>query len=1325
MEFTSLHHHSTFSYLDGYGTPEQHVQAAADIGMDAVALTEHGNVSSHVRLERACDEAGMKAIFGCELYTGGVDEATKSRFKWHLTVLAENQEGYKNLLRLVSKGWAEGFYYEPTVSGEMLAEHAEGLIVLSGCSGSKMACDLLGGKGVDPHDADLRAARRTAERFKTLLGDRFYLEAQAFPELERTRNINTAWHELSRSTGIPLVVTGDVHYPKPEDNEMQLVLHAVGRGGQNNTVEKQAQGWGYDIKLTMLRDEAILKRLVATGIPKTAAMRALRTSKEVAARCNVRLPKLEPLRYPAGPQGSEALFRTWLRKGWEYRGIDSLSRKQRRRYVERVKYEIDLIVQKDFVDYFLMLSDVVRFAKNRGIPVGPARGSAAASLVCYLLRITEVDPMHFPNLLFERFIDINRHDLPDVDLDFDDERRHEIRAYLVEQWGAERVGNIGTFTRYKGKNSIDDVARVYSIPEYETKALKELLIERASGDLRGDATIQDTIEMFPQAREMFEKYPDLFKAERLEGNLRGFSVHAAGLVVANSPLTDAVAVYTREDKKNGTKSEVVSIDKHDADYLNVLKIDVLGLATMGMIRLALEEIGMSLDALYKIPLDDPETLCGFQENDVVGVFQFDGRAMRSVNQELKPDNFAEVCDVNALARPGPLHSGAAADYIMAKHGKKPAVHYPAPAGPILDEITLHTNYQIVYQEQILQAVRRLADFTWEESSRIRKLISKKQGEQALNAMQARFMDGTAANGIDEGTAAAIWKSIVTAGAYAFNAAHCVTGDTVLRLPGHRKDITIGHLYDCLTKFVPGKSGKGNGYLGPCACCGGNNDSQRWGRQCAQCYRWRRAYNAGKLRGLSVGSDRRVRPNKIEHVFDNGVQPIYEITTDMGTTIRVTGDHCLLTMEWTWRRAEDFVEGEVLRMSNSNIGNPWVKRSGPNYWRMRNVREKKCRECGQIDGLIDVAHLDQDHTNDAEENLAHLCRACHSAYDAAKPPWSKGFGTHLEQIVSIKEREPERVYTLQMSAEGGHNYVTEGGFISRNCVSYGMLAFWTMWLKRHHPQAFYAAALRKVSDNKAGEAKRGQLLRDAAKKGIAIMPPDVRHSAVTWRSDHGGIRAGLLQVKGVGEKAAEGLVWLRDNVYGGDAATFTEDNVAALRDAYKEKRGEPRAPFTTGTLAALDASALLKDPFELNVLTDTIGKVRQQIINGELGLLPTPTHTSQEVPYEARFERVVWLGVVRERNLKDLFELHMSRTGEQLDPATVKDPHLVNWTVLLGEDDTDILTITIDRWKYPKFKEAIWGLRPGKDLLLVKGVKKRQYRRAIYVDSLWVIDPEED
>lgn len=460
---------------------------------------------------------------------------------------------------------------------------------------------------------------------------------------------------------------------------------------------------------------------------------------------------------------SKNLLWEWCRQGWRYREFGTrLTEKEVRLYGERVKYEMDLVLEKDFQDYFLVISELVRWAKNNDIAVGPARGSGAASLVCYLLRITEVNPMLFPTLLFERFIDKNRHDLPDIDLDFDDERRWEIRQHLVDMYGEERVGNIGTFTNFKGKNSLDDIGRVHRVPEWAVKTVKEMIIERSSGDLRGNATIEDSVTMFPKVAAIMDQYPQLRKAQLLEGSLKTFSVHAAGLVVANQPLTDGCAVYTKKDEKSGLVRNVVSFDKYDAEHINALKIDALGLTTMNVIARCLKMVGMTLEQLYAVPLDEPEVYEAFHRNEIVGVFQFDGRAMRSVNREVKPDNFMELGDINALSRPGPLHSGAAAEYIQVKHGRKQAEHLH----PVVDRITQWTNYQIVYQEQILQVVRKLANFSWENAAKIRKLISKKQGEQAFNRMRELFMDGCKANGVKEVMAGRIWKSLVTAGAYA-------------------------------------------------------------------------------------------------------------------------------------------------------------------------------------------------------------------------------------------------------------------------------------------------------------------------------------------------------------------------------------------------------------------------------------------------------------------------------------------------------------------------------------------------------------------------------
>ena len=1035
-QFVNLHGHTTLSPGDGYRLPDEHVRTIAEMDQPAIAFTEHGNVSSHVKGEMAAKKAGVQFIPGCELYCDTDDE--RGQLKHHLTALASDAEGLRNLYRVVTKSW-DNFRYKPTTTGEMLAEHSEGLIVLSGCLGGRLATALLGGKGQAEKRADLRAAARVAAQFREVFGDRYYLEVQPHPKLERQKAMNVALAQLSRRMGIPLVATGDVHYPTPADQDMYPVLHAIDRGGSKNTVEAQSQGWEYGITLAHRPAEVVYRELMRTGLSAREADAALAATLEISGRCKAELPKLKDLEYP-GELPSVELFKEWVRAGWRYRGLGKLTGSERKRYVARVKYEMDLMIQKGFVNYFLVISDMVKWAKDHFIPVGPARGSAAASLVCWLLRITEVNPMEFPNLIFERFIDINRHDLPDVDLDFDDDQRWRVRDYLVRKYGADRVGNIGTFTMYRGKNSLEDAAKVFGVPAFAVEQVKEGLLERSSGDLRASNTIEDSIALFPKVAKVFAQYPKLRYAQRLEGNLKGFSVHAAGLVVANEPLTDNLAVYKRINPKGEVVGEVLSIDKYDAEYIGALKIDALGLTTMGVINRCLRMIGMTLEQLYAVPLNDEAVYEGFRRNEVIGIFQFDGRAMRSVNREVKPDTFAEICDINALARPGPLHSGAAAEYIMAKHGKKRV----EKLHPIVSEITAHTQGQIVYQEQILRVVRELGGFTWEEAAHVRKLISKKQGEQAFNRLQSKFLAGCAERAVKETVAIRVWKQLVTAGAYAFNAAHC--------------------------------------------------------------------------------------------------------------------------------------------------------------------------------------------------------------------------------------------------------------------VSYGLLAYWTMWLKQNHPLAFYCAALQKYDPKTKGL----DLLREASAKGIPILPPHPRRSGITWNREGGGLRAGLVQVPGIGEKTAKEMKRWR-KATGAQPETWWD---------YLPVHG-----YGKGTAQKVADFCQQRDPFGVNTMRETLARVRGWLWeNGERHNLPFPTSKSEDIPYDPTRGEHVWVGYVRLRNLKDIFELHRSRTGEELDPANVREPQYVNYVVITGEDETGPLVITVHRFGgfYEKYKDTIWDMDPATDLLLVRGYKRNEYRRAIYASELHVL-----
>lgn len=1046
MRFVSLHHHSTFSYMDGFQLPEAHVRRATEIGMGSFALTEHGNVSSHVKLEQAAQKAGVKPIFGCEVYTGDVGD-NRTQLKNHLTVLAATQEGYKNLLRLVSESWSN-FYYQPTTSGSNLKRHKEGLIVLSGCTGSLLATSLVGGKNIPAEEASYARGREVARRFKATFGDAYYLEVQAFPELDNVCTVNKMIVQLGKELSIPIVATGDVHYTSPDENEMQQILHSVGR---NQSLEDLARNWGYDVPLCPpLTDGAMLRRLMGTGLTRAQAIEAIVNTEVISQRCNVEIPVLPPLRFPL-PEGyldTEDVWRKWIKEGWKYRGIDKLSSSERERYRKQLLYEMSVIEEKDFIDYFLIVSDIVKFAKDSEIPVGPARGSAAASLICFLLRITEVDPMIFPNLVFERFIDITRMDLPDIDLDFDSERRFEIEAYAAETYGRECVGKIGTFTYYKSKNSLDDIGRVFHIPKFKVEGVKDLLLERSSGDLRASATIEDTFEQFEQAQAIAEEFPDIRKAMDLEGNVKGMGVHAAGLVISNGAITEVCSIYERV--VNGHASQVISMDKHDAERHNLVKIDILGLSTMTMIAEALRMLCMNLNELYDISLTDEKVIDAFRNNDVTGIFQFDGRAMRSVNAELRPDSFKEVCDVNALARPGPLHNNASAEYIDIKMGRKK----PQKLHPIYDAIAESTNYQLVYQEQILRIVREVGGFDWTAAAYIRKIISKKLGEQEFNRQWAKFRDGAKEKGIEEDLAKQIWGLCITSGSYAFNAAHC--------------------------------------------------------------------------------------------------------------------------------------------------------------------------------------------------------------------------------------------------------------------VSYGMLAWWTMWLKVHHPIEFYVASLRKMPGGDGGE-KHLSLLRDAYKHGFEAEPPDLRYSGRSWTAADSRLLGGLEQVPGIGENNSQWIVDWRDAklAENPDYEPMWEDLVE-IKGIGKSKVQKFRDFENTD------------DPYGIHWLSRHVNKVKEAIIAGELGPLPHPTHTAAEVPYSRGQDiEVVWLGVLKHRNLRDLFEANFARTGVALDPSEVKNPELNEWVIGIGLDDEELLSITWDRWKYPKFKKGIWSIRLNHDLVLIRGVKRGfQSRRAIYVSQFWVINPDD-
>jgi DNA polymerase-3 subunit alpha len=476
----------------------------------------------------------------------------------------------------------------------------------------------------------------------------------------------------------------------------------------------------------------------------------------------------------------------WLREGWAYRvrqGWTGAKRRGAAAYKAQIDMEMPLIISKGFESYFLMVSDIVRWSKDAGIAVGPGRGSSAASAVCFFLRITEPDPLDFPLTDFSRFIDPTREDLPDIDVDFQSSRRHEVRAYAESKYGADHIGNIGTFTKFKGKSALKAVATVFraqrpanaegerepQLPGFRSdiESLKGMIVERSGGDSRADAALMDTVEMFDSAASIFAMYPrEIGYAVDLEGNYSSMSTHSAGLVITTSPVADITALYTRQVK--GRTITAVAVDKYDAEYLNLMKMDLLGLSTMEMLANALDFAGMTLEELYRLSLDDAETIAAFHRNDVIGVFQFEGRATRLVGRDLKPDDFLELVDINALSRPGPLFSGTTAEYIKVKHGEME----PTPLHPIIDRITAGTKGQIIYQEQILHALADFGGLPVKRVHEIRRIISKKLGEAAFNTSARDFAANAARlHGVTEDLAMEVWGRVVTSASYAFVYSH--------------------------------------------------------------------------------------------------------------------------------------------------------------------------------------------------------------------------------------------------------------------------------------------------------------------------------------------------------------------------------------------------------------------------------------------------------------------------------------------------------------------------------------------------------------------------
>jgi DNA polymerase-3 subunit alpha len=754
--FAHLHLHDQFSFLDGFGKTDEYVQQAKQMGLAAYVQTNHGGLWGVARAFKACKQVGIKFIPGVEFYldSDAIDKARR-RIAWeHLTVLAMNQEGYQNLLRLASLAGERMHRNRPILDYPTLFKNREGLIVLSGCSSGKIM------RLINANDID--RAIKVLETFKRGFGDRFYVELQP-ANLPEYRSANPVLVELAHKLKLPLVVTNDVHYPKPSDAETHEVMLCV----QTRDRIANPDRWKFAWDGFYFADDKTLRQWFRdhhSQVERRDVDAAFQGVSDIVDRCQVDQPIPSHFILPQIAKDPKAEFRGAVIAGFRARGLDK--RHNAGAYRQRLKYEGATILKQGLHPYFLIVADLMQWARARML-VGPGRGSSGGSLICYCLGITDVDPL-VHNTLFERFITEERADLPDIDMDFPASRREEIVEYLRQKYGSENVAGVATYIEFKGRLALRDVAKAFDVPLEEINKVAPLIITKSGGDARADMTVEDVATESPEFKVFAKRYPKVVKvAMRLEGTTRQLGKHAAGVAVTDKPCIYYFPTYRTKDGHRMSQW-----DKDDLEVLKLLKIDILGIDILDTITKTLKTIEARHNTkieMVDLSLDDPKALAEFDAGNTVGVFQFESKGIAYWAKAIGVKKFKDIVDINALYRPGTLRSGTIKQYFLRKKGKQQWGY----AHPYLKEILKDTYGIPLYQEQLMFIFNRLAGFKWRTTDTVRKVVSKSQGLEKFNSYWQDFLKGCQERGMTEAQAYEVFKTMRDFGAYGFNHSHAV------------------------------------------------------------------------------------------------------------------------------------------------------------------------------------------------------------------------------------------------------------------------------------------------------------------------------------------------------------------------------------------------------------------------------------------------------------------------------------------------------------------------------------------------------------------------
>lgn len=1130
--FTNWHQHSGYSWLDGASMPSDIVKRCKELGMSHVCLSDHGNVAGHIDMYDAARAEGLVPVLGTELYTKDGEYDNGKVKGYHLCLWALNEEGLHNIWEISSNTYyATGDGHRtPNTSWE----HMEGLGKGVCCTSACLASALADAAAKDDEEMALHFAERYAEIFEEFAIE---LHTNSMPE---QRESNLWLYRFAKKHGYRVVYAVDAHYAQKDDGE----FHDMWLGCQTKAFYDEPH-WKMDHEYYIQDEAEVRDRLSYLGEEAVedcfdGVDEILAKVEEIELDGSHKVPKYElPDGWDDASEYMKHLAAIGLlekvgkcevlppRDGDPVNTIRAKGQPQvnLEPYVRQIESELPIIVDNGLSDYFLITADYCRYAKEHML-VGPGRGSCVGSLLCYLLGITEIDPVG-KGLFFSRFLNEGRlGSLPDIDSDFQDAKKHMVHEYLIEKYGGDKVTAVGVTTFFGMKLALKEVCRYYRIPIADANRMTSIVgdMEEMSPGHWRDALglLKDEDRLFVEGYE--EKFPDLFaRAERMVGLPRQAGKHAAGYIISPEPLAKLMPV-----RKSGSDEVISQFDKVAVERMGFLKADVLGLRNLTTLQMAadmvFERTGERIDYYgLAVPPDDMAVWSLFDNGRTLGIFQMESAGITDVAMKLKPRSVEELSTIVALYRPGVIGAGMLDRYIARASGAE-EVEYVTP---LLEPILKDTYGIIVFQEQAMGIFSELAGFTPTEADHIRAAIGKKKLDK-IKAEKPKYMSGCLDRGVTEEQAEEVFRQIEASGSYSFN--RCLAGDTLIRRSASSAmdsayptaDIPISAIYE------------------------------RWNSKTPVGEKYRDPKRGLKIQALD--QDGRSRYYRVKGVYMNGVKPVYRVVLEDGKSVKATANHRLLSVRgyvevgglsvgdelvvcdfeyepcpnsYTFSGKKQEQKGKTYGTGKGfpkGEGNPgYIDGSYSMFSEERLSREgDPCDACGAVSDRMELHHIDGDRSNSEKGNLEWLCASCHKKRHygmGRRRRGEKGYTTSLSRVVSIEYAGEEMTYDLEMDAEE-HNFFANG-ICSHNShsLAYATIALWTAYMKAHHPTEYYAACMGTV-----GMDAISKYIKEARRNGVSVVPPTVTAPSLGYRvvSDN-EIALGMIGVKGVGHKAAESIM----------------------------------------------------------------------------------------------------------------------------------------------------------------------------------------------------------